>query len=573
MNRVIPAVIGCLVFGMVSIAAVPADSTLVNNEYFLESVRLVGLAQESFDQGDYDAATAYAEEALKYALMSDAYIARQIDLQEADQALVAAKERLDWATSIGAKTQFPGPYNQANTAYNDAVKARSGEKWKDAITAANKVGTIVGEIERLKAKDADTALAAAKTRLDWATSIGAKTQFPVPYTQGNTAYNDGVKAKTGKNWNDAIAGANKTVAAVVEIEKLYEAQKAKDADVSLVKAKERLDWATSVEAKTQFPEPYTRADTVYNDATKAQKAKNWTDTITGANKTIAAVAEIEKLMDAQKAKDTEVSLAEAKKRLDWATSVGAKTQFPEPYTRASTAYNDAVKAKNGKHWSEADAAVDKVLAAVTEIEKIYEAQKAKDADVSLAKAKERLDWATSVEAKTQFPEPYTRASTAYNDAVKAKNGKNWPEADAAVDKVLVAVAEIEKLYEVQKAKDADISLAKAKERLDWATSVGAKTQFPEPYTRADAAYNDTVKAQKAKNWNDTITEANKTIAAVAEIEKLMDAQKAKDTEVSLAEAKKRLDWATSFGAKTQFPEPYTRASTAYNDAVKAKNGK
>jgi hypothetical protein len=379
-----------------------------------------------------------------------------------------------------------------------------------------------------------------------------------------------VKAKTGKNWNDAIAEANKTVAAVAEIEKLYEAQKAKDADVSLAKAKERLDWATSVEAKTQFPEPYTRADTAYNDGVKAQKAKNWTDTITGANKTIATVAEIEKLMDAQKAKDTEVSLAEAKKRLDWATSVGAKTQFPEPYTGATTAYNDAVKAKNGKNWPEADAAVDKVLAAVAEIEKLLEAQQAKDADISLAKAKERLDWATSVGAKTQFPEPYTRASTAYNDAVKAKNGKNWPEADAAVDKVLAAVAEIEKLYEAQNAQEADVALAKAKERLDWATSVGAKTQFPEPYTRASTAYNDAVKAKAAKNWDGVLLGINKVLVAVAEIDALNQAaqmRKAQETARSIAAAKERLDWAASIGADTQFRDTFIEAEDAYNQAL------
>jgi hypothetical protein len=328
----------------VSIAAAPEDSTLVNNEYFLESVRLVGLAQESFELGDYDAAAAYAEEALKYALLSDDYVARQLALYEADTALAAAKERLDGAASLGAKTQFPDLYNQANSAYNDGVKARSGEKWKDAITAANKVETAVGEIERLKAKDVDTALAAAKAKLDWATSIGAKTLFPAPYTQGNTAYNDAVKAKTGKNWNDAAAGAAKVMAAVAEIEKLYEAQKAKDTDAALSKAKERLDWATAVGAKSLFPEPYTRAGTAYNDAVKAKTAKNWADAAVGAAKVIAAVAEIEKLMEAQQAKDTDVALNKAKERLDWATAVGAKSLFPEPYTRASTAYNDAVKA-------------------------------------------------------------------------------------------------------------------------------------------------------------------------------------------------------------------------------------
>ncbi|MDR1956582.1 MAG: hypothetical protein LBQ30_06995, partial [Treponema sp.] len=520
MNRLIPAVLCSLALGMtgVSLVAAAPDGNLVNNEYFLESLRLAGLAQECFEQGDYDAATAYAEEALKYAILSDEYVARQLDMREADTALAAAKERLDWATSIGAKTQFPGPYNQANSAYNDAVKARSGEKWKDTVTAANKAQAAVKEIETLKAKEADTALAEAKKRLDWATAIDAKTRFHEPYTKASTAYSDAVKAKNAKNWTAAAAGVDKTLAAVAEIEKLYEAQQAKDAEVSLAKAKERLDWATAIDAKNRFPEPYTKASTAYSDAVKAKNAKNWTEAGAAVDKVLAAVAEIEKLYEAQQAKDADVSLAKAKERLDWATAIDAKTRFPEPYTKASTAYSDAVKAKNAKNWTATAAGVDKTLAAVAEIEKLYEAQQAKDTDVSLVKAKERLDWATAIDAKNRFPEPYTRASTAYSDAVKAKTAKNWTEAGAAVDKVLAAVAEIEKLYEAQQAKDADVSLAKAKERLDWATAIDAKTRFPDPYTRASTAYNDAVKAKTAKNWTDAAVGVDQTLAAVAEIE-------------------------------------------------------
>ncbi|MHB9294045.1 hypothetical protein Holit_03171 [Hollandina sp. SP2] len=497
--------------------------------------------------------------------------------KDTDTALSKAKERLDWATSIGAKTLFPEPYTQANTAYNDAVKAKTAKNWADAAAGAAQVIAAVAEIEKLyeaqKAKDTDAALSKAKERLDWATSVGAKTLVPEPYTRANTAYNDAVKAKTAKNWADATAGVTTVLAAVAEIEKLYEAQKAQEADGAIATAKERLDWATSVGAKTLFPEPYTRANTAYNDAVKAKTAKNWADAATGAAQVIAAVVEIEKLMEAQQSKDADTALSKAKERLDWATSVGAKTLFPEPYTRANTAYNDAVKAKTAKNWTEATAGAAKVLAAIAEIEKLYETQQAKDTDAALSKAKERLDWATSVGAKNLFPEPYTRANTAYNDAVKAKTAKNWDDAAARAAKVLAAIAEIEKLYETQQAKDTDAALSKAKERLDWATSVGVKALFPESYTRANTAYNDAMKAKTAKNWTDTGTAVDTVLAAVAEIEKLYEAQKAQEADGAIATAKERLDWATSVGAKALFPEPYTRANTAYNDAVKAKTAK
>jgi nucleoid-associated protein YgaU len=48
------------------------------NEYFLESERLLALAQESYNAGDYDSAREYAEEAARLARLSDEYIAQQM---------------------------------------------------------------------------------------------------------------------------------------------------------------------------------------------------------------------------------------------------------------------------------------------------------------------------------------------------------------------------------------------------------------------------------------------------------------------------------------------------------------
>ncbi|MCL2761728.1 MAG: hypothetical protein FWD36_00785 [Treponema sp.] len=48
-----------------------------NNEYFLESQRLAKLAQEAYDYGDYDASANFAHEAIRYALLSDEYVAQQ----------------------------------------------------------------------------------------------------------------------------------------------------------------------------------------------------------------------------------------------------------------------------------------------------------------------------------------------------------------------------------------------------------------------------------------------------------------------------------------------------------------
>ncbi|MDR2633165.1 MAG: hypothetical protein LBC51_06035, partial [Treponema sp.] len=126
-----------------------------------------------------------------------------------------------------------------------------------------------------QAKEAEDALARAKERLDWATRIGARNQFPAPYTKANTAYTNAVKAQNAENWHDAVRGSQATIATVAEIEALLSALQAKEAEDALTHAKERLDWATGIGARSQFPSPYTKASTAYTNAVKAQSAENW----------------------------------------------------------------------------------------------------------------------------------------------------------------------------------------------------------------------------------------------------------------------------------------------------------
>jgi len=59
------------------------------NAYFLESLRLVRLAEAAYERGDYDAAAVYAREASRYAQLSDTYIAGQMDAEAVAVVAVA----------------------------------------------------------------------------------------------------------------------------------------------------------------------------------------------------------------------------------------------------------------------------------------------------------------------------------------------------------------------------------------------------------------------------------------------------------------------------------------------------
>jgi tetratricopeptide (TPR) repeat protein len=120
--------------------------SLRNNRYYTESLRLANLARLSYNIGDYDASTNYAEESIRYARLSDEYIALQLKIRETNNAISAAKKRLDWAVSSGASTEFPNEYTAAQGHYDDARAFRSAEEWDDAIDSANKVILLLANV-------------------------------------------------------------------------------------------------------------------------------------------------------------------------------------------------------------------------------------------------------------------------------------------------------------------------------------------------------------------------------------------------------------------------------------------
>jgi hypothetical protein len=117
-----------------------ADLTgLLNNEYYRESIRLKKLATDAFDYGDYDLSAGYSADAAAAALRSDEYVALRLKIRAADSAIAKAKERLDWATSIGAARSFAVKYAAASAAYDGAVAARGEESYDSAISLAQQV--------------------------------------------------------------------------------------------------------------------------------------------------------------------------------------------------------------------------------------------------------------------------------------------------------------------------------------------------------------------------------------------------------------------------------------------------
>jgi len=125
--------------------AIPED--IRNNPYLYESLRLNNLARLAYAEQDYDASIIYAEEAIRYADLSDEYVLLRLKIMEADMAIYNARQWLDYAASVDAAIKYPSEYNRAQTAYRDAQSYNLSESWDNAIAAANRVIEALSIIE------------------------------------------------------------------------------------------------------------------------------------------------------------------------------------------------------------------------------------------------------------------------------------------------------------------------------------------------------------------------------------------------------------------------------------------
>ena len=112
---------------------VPGDeyvipSRIINNDFFLESVRLNRLAVETYDFGDYDASTGFAEESIRYTYLSDEFVAVQL--------ITEARRLLDWADANNMAARQSYYYYEARTHYEVSVTSHANDDLDLSISSA-----------------------------------------------------------------------------------------------------------------------------------------------------------------------------------------------------------------------------------------------------------------------------------------------------------------------------------------------------------------------------------------------------------------------------------------------------
>jgi len=132
--------------GTVRLPAADDTDSIINNQYLVESDRLVKLAEKNLADGKFEDTVKYAAEAEQQAQLSDDYVNLQKKIKDANDAFNAAQARMDRAKKIGAAEKYAEIYANGEKALAEAADFRSKEKWDETKAAALRVLTIMEKV-------------------------------------------------------------------------------------------------------------------------------------------------------------------------------------------------------------------------------------------------------------------------------------------------------------------------------------------------------------------------------------------------------------------------------------------
>ncbi len=188
-------------------------------------------ADTAYSQKEYDASVTLSNDVIR--IISDDFMAKvngeraaaaQLaqDKAAADEVMPKARDRMVWADQNNIKAEYPSVYKDASTSMSAAEIAYRNEKYAPATELANEVlSTLSSDFEaqvasdRAKAKQeaqaaiaqnmkyAQTAIADAQNRYDWAASKNAANNYPELFKKGGDALADAKTAFTALDYGRA----------------------------------------------------------------------------------------------------------------------------------------------------------------------------------------------------------------------------------------------------------------------------------------------------------------------------------------------------------------------------------
>ena len=375
--------------------------------------------------------------------------------EKAEAAIAEAKALIDAARAAGLDESYE-PFKEALDYYQQAQRDYADEDWDGAIENAGKVKDLLSpaEVAELLAKARDAArdkLEKAKEALDNAEENGIDPDSDL-YKQAVEDYQNALDAYEDGKYKQSEEEADKVLAALdpATIEKLALKKQAEDA---IKAARAAITKAQEAGLDSSY-EPYSKALDHYRQAQKDYAGEDYQAAIDNAKKVLELLGEenLDELLDeANKERDkaaAEAALNAAKERLEMAEAAGLDTSN-EAYSKALEAYNKALDEFEAENYKDSKKEADKVLDLLSDdyLNSLIARSQAEDA---LKAAKERLDYAESINAPRDFPIAYNAASEYYRQALEAFNNEDYEKAKALAQKVIDALAEIHEITPLPK---------------------------------------------------------------------------------------------------------------------------
>jgi len=134
-------------------AAVPLFAqSLLDNEYYHKAQDLLAQSRQALDAGEYDNSASLASQAHDMLAKSDDYVATMTQFYRANGNLSIAKDRVAYAKSIGADTNYKTAYDTAVTDVAGAKTALDGKDYPHSIDLSKAAVAALADIAPVAAK-------------------------------------------------------------------------------------------------------------------------------------------------------------------------------------------------------------------------------------------------------------------------------------------------------------------------------------------------------------------------------------------------------------------------------------
>lgn len=245
-------------------------------------------------------------------------------------------------------------------------------------------------------------------------------------------------------------------------------------DSVTVRAETARDQVLEIDSPGIYPRDWESADSLYDDAEKRRKTTTLRETQESTARYSVSAEALEVLSDktevlfaegkeeelaharaeaakylAQKKEAAEIAAREKERGKAGAVEIAAQERERQEREAAEIAARERERRERQAADTRDRERRERETAEIAAREKerqenAYQLQRLRETDDAIAVARNRLDFAALVKAPLRYPAEHDRAQTAYAEALSFRIAKRWDDAIAAANRVLTALAYIDR---------------------------------------------------------------------------------------------------------------------------------